>query len=250
MSVLRHSRRSAGGQRRCGNALSGRFTAGMIGIAAAVLGAAIPAHAQLLVSNFSSAPSGISTNVTQQIFEAQGFQTADTPFVLGAVRAQLLIFRNNTTLVSEIRPHDAINNRPVAGTVLASSGPITYPAAGGLPYANFAFSSALNLSANTKYWVSIRTTSVNEFDPTWRVTTNTPTETGPGDLFLQRTVTTNGGASWTQYSNPNDTQLVVEILGADVAPEPSSLALWGMGLLLGGIVRSRVRRAGQHPRVC
>jgi hypothetical protein len=213
-----------------------RFGGAALGAAAALLvaGAAGRAEAGLIVSNLSQTTAGAKG----EPFTAQSFTVGGVSQTLGSVTLRLVngtgadetvtvqLFDNTT---------DPISHLDEPGSSLLTFGSVTIPAQTN-SFADFTLSapSAFTLQANTTYWLEAETGTLGS--PIEWAETSSMTTTGPGTLGVWAQASSL--PNWDPVPNtPGAGRLQLEV---DSVPEPSGLALLGLGAA--GLLGWRFRR--------
>jgi hypothetical protein len=169
---------------------------------------------------------------------AQSFTAGGVSQALGSVTLSL---KNIAGVDETVTVHlfsnttDPISHLDVPGSSLLTIGSVTVPANSGFADHTLSAPSAFTLQANTTYWLEAESGGPLAVD--WAVTFSTTT-TGPGTL-----------GSWANAADPSvrwfpvpSGPLQLEVDSPEVAavPEPSGLALLGLGGA--GLLGWRVRR--------
>ena len=202
-----------------------RKLASWVGLLALTFAAS--AQATVVVSNLSQSTFGTDSGVL--VAAGQQFTTGSTTENLQSVTLRLLGSADslNVSLYSD--------NAGNPGTSLLSLGSLTPSGSG---YANYSLTapSAFSLVASTAYWV----VATYNGTPSWAYTYST-SYTGTGSLGNVANSTT-GVGSWTTYSGAFEPYQLEVDSGAASVPEPSTLALIGLGVVGLGFGRRKKTR--------
>ena len=202
--------------------------AGCLLVATALVGGA--ARADYSISNNLAAASGGTEAATGATYLAASFgsgaggQLAAVTLKVGATAgsvAELDLYADDG--LNE--PGAAIGRLTLAGTVGATPAAVTCTATG------------ITLAANANYWVVLKALG-GTFN--WSYTAaSSGVGTGAG---YQNTwgSSDDAGASWFTYTS-YPTQMDVALAGSAAVPEPGSLTLWGIALVVGGGIYRRRR---------
>ena len=193
-------------------------------------------HAQIipLFDNLNRTPAS-SGIVTATTWQAQQFKTDGQAYALVSVTLEMRQFSgpgspevsiwSNHVEGSSSRPDIALGTLTNPGSIPGSFTPITFTSTG------------LSLSANSTYWVVMKSTASGA-DFLWRNTAdNNPTGAGPGFSTVWSETITSGSTWVTTSTNPYLMKVDVQAV-----PEPSSFVLAGLGLGAMGLIRRRMKK--------
>lgn len=210
-----------------------------------VLGIALGGQARAVVLLDSGLDGTTASNLSAGGGKALGFTMGGTSFTLDNIQMRLgtnnVANANSSSVISLYSSTtDGANSTWKPSTLLAS---FITPTFTGTATQNYTLSlpTAFTLSANTTYWVVAYSTNGNIGVLTWLGTSSTPTTSGG--------VSVSGLSGWFnagQGNNPNlwtGTSALYNdlVITATAIPEPSAIALLGLGLT-GLVVWRRLRR--------
>ena len=208
------------------NCISKRFAA-----AAVMVFAATASQADVLVSNLAQ-PQRSFSELTSLFWAAQSFTTDGNSHSLQSIDAMLgtsVTRGDDTEYVAEL--HE--NGPGIIGSLLTTFSFGSMPS--GAPTSiSLLPTSGVMLAAGTTYWLVLgeRHGSLDSEYLGWSYAEGNASA-GPGMLGAFG-YSTDGGASWSgsTFDTPNPFRLAVNVAPVSAVPEPSSMALMALGLVV------------------
>ena len=203
-----------------------------------VVGFGMQAQAAVILGNLPATNDGSQSILTSSRVKALAFTMGADSYKLDNDLLRLECDVDGETPLVQIRG-DVGGNNP-GGTVLAS---FTNPASQGAGTFNYTFTPTSNviLSATTKYWLYV-TVSSGGFD--FEAADPGVAPSGLATLTGNR-FSFNSGTSFSGSSVISSFQINGSLDTPPAVPEPSTMAVFGIGTLVAGVARARRRRKHQ-----
>ncbi|MFN7734026.1 MAG: choice-of-anchor R domain-containing protein [Pirellula sp.] len=203
-----------------------------------VVGFGMQVQAAVILGNLPATNDGTFTSTSTSTMKAFAFTMGTDSYKLDKVILRLRDYDDGDTPLVQIR-NDVGGSDPGSTVIASFSNPATQ--SGLLANYTFTPTSTVTLAGSTKYWLYVGSSSGG-----FNFMGSSPSVplTGMATADGIR-ISTNGGSSYNDSLTANSLEIHGTLDAPPVVPEPSTMAVFGIGTLVAGVARARRRRKQQ-----